>query len=71
MIIENQAVDLADGAVDPAHKIQILCPKCKADVNEQELQNKVCGGCGASLNTPEQHIELHVTSIPLFAITFS
>ena len=71
MIIENQAKELADGTVvEVAHKIEILCPSCGKDVDSAELEAEKCGDCGADLSSPQQNVELHATSIPLFAITF-
>lgn len=70
MIIENQAVEV-EGA-DPicAHKIEIYCPQCSKDVDEAELFNKTCNDCGASLETPEQHVAVAVTSVPVIGITW-
>lgn len=65
MIIEKQAV-----GDDCAHKVEIYCPNCSRDVNESELFNKVCNDCGASLEQPEQHIAIAVTSLPVFGITW-
>jgi len=70
MIIENQAVE-QDGA-DPicAHKIEIYCPNCSKDVDEAELFNKTCNDCGTSLENPEQHVAVAVTSVPVIGITW-
>jgi Zn finger protein HypA/HybF involved in hydrogenase expression len=65
MIIENQATD-----TEAAHKIEILCPSCSADVTQEELDKAQCSDCGADLATPQQNVEIHATSVPLFAITF-
>jgi hypothetical protein len=65
MIIHKQAV-----GDDCAHKVEILCPNCGRDVDETELFNKTCNDCGSSLNSPQQSVEIHATSIPAFAITF-
>jgi Zn finger protein HypA/HybF involved in hydrogenase expression len=70
MQIIKQAEDLENGVTEVAHKIEIVCPACSRDVDETELANKVCSDCGADLETPVQNVELHVTSVPLFAITF-
>ena len=70
MIIENQAVEVEGVVVDVAHKIEILCPSCQKDVDTKELEAQVCYDCGASLADPQQNVELHATSIPLFAIVF-
>jgi Zn finger protein HypA/HybF involved in hydrogenase expression len=65
MIIENQATD-----TEAAHKIEILCPSCSADVTQEELDKAQCSDCGADLATPQQNVEIHATSVPMFAITF-
>lgn len=65
MIIENQATD-----TEAAHKIEILCPSCSADVTQEELDKAQCSDCGADLATPKQNVEIHATSVPMFAITF-
>jgi Zn finger protein HypA/HybF involved in hydrogenase expression len=70
MQIIKQAEDLENGVTDVAHKIEIVCPACGRDVDEAELAAKVCSDCGADLSEPKQSVELHVTSIPLFAVTF-
>jgi Zn finger protein HypA/HybF involved in hydrogenase expression len=65
MIIENQATD-----TEAAHKIEILCPSCSADVTQEELDKAQCSDCGADLAMPKQNVEIHATSVPMFAITF-
>ena len=70
MVITKQAHDIEEGVTEVAYKIEIVCPACGRDVDEAELAAKVCSDCGADLSEPKQNIELHVTSIPLFAITF-
>lgn len=70
MVIEKQAQDLENGLVEVAHKIEIYCPNCGRDVDETEVNNKVCNDCGHDLSTPEQHVSVAVTSIPLFGVVF-
>jgi Zn finger protein HypA/HybF involved in hydrogenase expression len=70
MIIENQAKDLDGAVVEVAHKIEIRCPSCAADVTQEELDASLCSDCGADLSTPAQSVEIHATSIPLFSIIF-
>jgi ribosomal protein L37AE/L43A len=65
MIITNQATD-----TEAAHKIEILCPACKRDVDQAELDAMKCSDCGQDLTQPEQNVEIHATSVPMFAITF-
>ena len=70
MIIENQAKELAPDIMEVAHKIEIYCPNCSKDVDEAELSNKTCNDCGADLSTPEQHVSVAVTSVPVIGITW-
>jgi ribosomal protein L37AE/L43A len=70
MIIENQAKELAPEVMDVAHKIEIYCPVCGRDVDESELSIKACHDCGASLENPEQHVAVAVTSVPVIGITW-
>ena len=70
MIIENQAVEREGQDPICAHKIEIYCPVCGKDVDNGELINKACDDCGASLETPEQHVAVAVTSIPVIGITW-
>jgi len=70
MIIENQAVEVEGQDTICAHKIEIYCPQCSKDVNEVELAAGVCEDCGASLENPEQHVAIAVTSVPVIGITW-
>jgi hypothetical protein len=70
MIIENQAKELAPEVMDVATKIEIYCPECGRDVDEAELTAKKCNDCGADLSTPEQHVAVAVTSVPVIGITW-
>jgi uncharacterized Zn finger protein len=70
MIIENQAKELAPEVMDVAHKIEIYCPQCSRDVDETELAAVRCNDCGADLTTPEQHVAVAVTSVPVVGITW-
>ena len=70
MIIEKQAQDLDGTVVEVAHKVEILCPNCDRDVDEVELAAQKCNDCGHDLSEPKQCVEIHATSIPLFAVTF-
>ena len=69
MIIEEQA-KIQGAVTEVATKVEIYCPNCGRDVDEAELTAQTCSDCGTSLAEPQQNIELHVTSIPAFAITF-
>ena len=70
MIIENQAVEVEGQDPICAHKIEIYCPNCSKDVDEAELSAKKCNDCGADLSTPEQHVAIAVTSVPVIGITW-
>lgn len=70
MIIQKQAQDLDGQVVEAAHKVEILCPNCDRDVDEAELAAQKCNDCGHDLSAPKQSVEIHATSVPLFAITF-
>jgi hypothetical protein len=71
MIIAKQAQDLDGQVVEVAHKVEILCPNCDRDVDEAELAAQKCNDCGHDLSEPKQSVEIHATSVPLFAITFT
>jgi uncharacterized protein (DUF983 family) len=70
MIIEQQAKELSSDVTEVATKIEILCPNCSRDVDEAELTAKRCNDCGADLSTPEQHVAVAVTSVPVIGITW-
>jgi uncharacterized protein (DUF983 family) len=70
MIIEQQAKELSSDVTEVATKIEILCPSCSRDVDEAELTAKRCNDCGADLSTPEQHVAVAVTSVPVIGITW-
>lgn len=59
--IEPQKVD---GVPVPRHTIEVLCPNCGRDVDEQELAALKCNDCGQDLTAPQQSVAIHVTSIP-------
>ena len=70
MIIENQAVEVEGKDPICANKVEIYCPNCSRDVDESELVAKKCSDCGADLSTPEQHVAVAVTSVPVIGITW-
>jgi hypothetical protein len=70
MIIEQQAKELSSDVTEVATKIEILCPNCSRDVDEAELTAKRCNDCGSDLSTPEQHVAVAVTSVPVIGITW-
>ena len=70
MIIAKQAETLDANNTDCATKVEILCPSCGRDVDATELAVQKCNDCGTDLSSPKQNIEIHATSVPVFAITF-
>ena len=70
MILEQQAIKLDENNTDCATKVEILCPACNRDVDESELAAKKCNDCGTDLSDPKQSVQIHATSVPVFAITF-
>lgn len=70
MIIEQQAKEVNGETVEVATKVEILCPNCGRDVDDTELAALKCNDCGSDLSEPQQNVEIHATSVPLFAITF-
>ena len=65
MIVQNEAVTLADGTIEPKHKVEIYCPHCGRDVDETELAAQLCNDCGTSLAQPKQSVAINVTSKPI------
>jgi len=50
--------------IEPKHEIEIYCPNCSRDVDDQELQAKKCNDCGFDLSNPKQCVSIHVTTMP-------
>jgi Zn finger protein HypA/HybF involved in hydrogenase expression len=55
--------ELSDGEFKPRHTIEIYCPNCSRDVDEDELAAKKCNDCGDSLEDPEQHVAIVVANM--------
>lgn len=53
-----------DGAIEPLHIVEILCPACDRDVDEQELAALKCNDCGQDLSEPKQNVAIHATTVP-------
>jgi uncharacterized paraquat-inducible protein A len=53
----------AEGSIESAHEIEILCAECGYDVDENELEADTCSDCGASLNL-KQNTSIQVTTLP-------
>ena len=63
MITTFEAQNL-DGAIVPRHTVEILCPACSRDVDEQELADLKCNDCGQDLSMPKQNVAIHATTVP-------
>jgi hypothetical protein len=65
MKVENPAVMVDKDVVEPKHVVEILCPNCNRDVDENELATQVCNDCGYDLSTPKQGVSIFATSQPI------
>lgn len=65
----NEARVLEDGVVDVKHEVETVCKSCQDPVSEQEQERGVCSTCGAAWE-PAQSVNVFVTSIPAFVVTF-
>jgi predicted RNA-binding Zn-ribbon protein involved in translation (DUF1610 family) len=65
MKIENPAVMVNEELVESKHVVEILCPNCNRDVDEDELSAQKCNDCGYELSTPKQGVSIFATSQPL------
>lgn len=63
MIKEIPDAVLEDGSLLCRHTVELYCPNCGRDVDEKELVNKECYDCGASLESPEQHVAITVANL--------
>lgn len=54
----------SDGAIVPRHTVEILCPSCGRDVDQQELADLKCNDCGQDLSMPKQSVAIHATTVP-------
>jgi ribosomal protein L37AE/L43A len=50
--------------------IQIICPSCKKDIEQKELDIGKCNICDAELKAPIQNATVTVDPLPMFGITF-
>lgn len=66
----DQAEKIENTVSEAVTVIRVLCPTCGREVNKMELEAWVCSACKSSLEKPQQNVEVHVTSVPLFAETF-
>ena len=59
----HEAKIVGDGAVEPAHSVEIVCAACGFDLDENELSADTCSDCGAALNL-KKSVTIEITSIP-------
>ena len=52
-----------NGAIEPAHSIEVVCAACGFDLDESELNADTCSDCGASLDLKES-VTIEITSVP-------
>lgn len=69
MIETKQALEINGEVVDCATEIKKLCANCGYDLTPDELSAAKCADCGAPLEVA-QHVAIHATSVPAFAVTF-
>jgi len=69
MVETRQAVEIDGQVVDCATEIRRVCAACGYDLTPEEIEADTCADCGAPLSIA-QHIAIHATSVPAFAITF-
>lgn len=55
--------ELVDGVLKCRTTVEIYCPHCGRDVDEDELAAKKCNDCGSSLEDPEQHVAVVVANL--------
>lgn len=69
MIEQTQAVEVNGEVVDCATEIKRVCAVCGYDLTPEEIEADTCVDCGAPLSVA-QHVAVHATSVPAFAVTF-
>ena len=57
--------EMINGELMCEHTIELYCPECGRDVDEEELAALKCSDCGASLEDPEQHVAIVVAHLTL------
>lgn len=63
MIKEIPDAKLEDGSILCHHTIEVYCPNCGRDVNQDELDSKRCDDCGYDLSKPERHVAIVVANL--------
>ena len=59
----HEAKIVDNGAIEPAHSVEVVCAACGFDLDENELSADTCSDCGAALNL-KKSVTIEVTSIP-------
>jgi len=59
----HEAKTMNNGAIEPAHSIEVVCAACGFDLDESELNADTCSDCGASLDLKES-VTIEITSVP-------
>lgn len=52
-----------EGAVEPAHTVEVVCAHCGFDLDETEISADTCSDCGQALNL-KQSVAITVTTMP-------
>tara|TARA_R110000787_G_scaffold25672_3_gene72027 strand:+ start:634 stop:846 length:213 start_codon:yes stop_codon:yes gene_type:complete len=58
----------AEGAIEPAHEIEVVCAGCGFDLDEAEFEADTCSDCGNSLQL-KRSIAITVTTLPIFGVS--
>tara|TARA_R110000823_G_scaffold81727_1_gene185781 strand:- start:34 stop:246 length:213 start_codon:yes stop_codon:yes gene_type:complete len=58
----------AEGAVEPAHEIEVVCAGCGFDLDVAELEADTCSDCGNSLEL-KRSVSITVTTLPIFGVS--
>jgi hypothetical protein len=68
MKVKYDAAVNAEGAVEPAHEIEVVCASCGFDLDEVELEADTCSDCNNSLEL-KRSVAITVTTVPLSGAT--
>ena len=63
MRIEQASRTTDQGAIEPAHLIEVVCAACGYDLDEGELEADTCSDCGQVLDL-RRHVAIQVTTVP-------
>ena len=62
-MIKTVPDEMVGGELKCRHTIEIYCPSCGRDVDDEELASGKCNDCGASLINPDQSVSIVVASV--------